>query len=195
MSESRRPDMKLSVLLLVVLAGVGFAAERLTNGSFEMPLAPDWTQTVLPDYSTYEIEQATAYHPDADNEVLVYKYDADVAKIEQTVSVTDVNLYFGYSAKMTATEFTPTESYWAAAAIWLFYKNEFGAVLGETRIVFPTFHCPWSSSPTVHLITVPDTLWHDGLLDIAAELGNLPGVNPADVKQITVAIGDTTDGC
>jgi hypothetical protein len=187
--------MKLVVLCLVGLAAVGFAAEFLTNGSFEAPLANGWAQYAYPDYSTYNFDVGPDYAPDADNELYVYKYDANVARIDQTVSVPNVDLFFSYAAKFKAVELNSSSTYWAAAGLSLIYRNEFGAALGETRIAGMTAHCPWSSSATFHVIAVPDTNWNSAMIDVAAELGNLPGVNAADVKQITVAVADTTDGC
>lgn len=187
--------MRFVVLCVAGFAVAGFAAEFLTNGTFEAPIASGWVQTVYPDYSIYTIDVGPNYAPDADNELYVYKYDANVARVDQTVNVPHTDLFFAYTAKMKAVELNSSATYWAAAGLSLTYRNEFGAALGETRIASMTPHCPWSSSSTFHVIAVTDTNWNSAMIDVAAELGNLPGVSPAAVKQITVAVVDTTDGC
>jgi len=186
-------------MILLAIVGVVSAQELITNGAFEQEWSIGWSgdssywYPILGD----TIDRAADFHPDPDYEVRVKKYDHDYAKVYQTVTVPLIDyLTFHVYAKFYAIEFNPLAPQWAAASIVLSYLNNNDSLLGETRICYKTPHCPWTNSPTFHMIEVTDTInWSDYSFNIDDELVNLPGINPSDIAKITVALFDTTDGC
>jgi len=185
---------KYMVPFLVI--GISSAGPLLTNGDFEQTLDTAWTQTAY--YPTYldTIDRATGFHPDLDYEVRVKKYDYAYARLSQTVDIWTTDLEFSVDAKLYAYEYTSTASYWATASIVLAYRNVNGGLLGQTRICYNTPHCPYTNSSTFHMRLAPDpNNWYTYSFNINDELDSLPGVNPADVAKIEVALYDTTNGC
>jgi hypothetical protein len=179
---------KLAVLLIFM--GFCSASVLLTNGDFEQPLTTGWEQT-LGSYS--HIERATTYDPDPDYEVWVSDSFGNYAKLWQTTDIPTTDLEFSVYAKLDAFDNNEDTLCWGGAAVILTYLDETGSYLGETRICRFTTPCPWTDSPTCHLIIVPDTNWHTYSFNINAELANLSGVNPLDVYKIDVALYAETD--
>lgn len=183
-------------LVLLLFIGVGSAGVLMTNGTFEQALTVGWSQAIGTPLSSDTIDRQTYFDPDADYEARVKKYDATHAKLFQTVNIPTTDLEFSVSAKLFAYEYSPSAPYWAAAAVVLRYLDNNNNLLGETRIVHKSPHCPWTNTNTVHIITVTDpNNWYDYAFNINNELTNLSGVNPSDIKMIQVALLDTTNGC
>lgn len=188
--------MSKCLLVLLMFVAVSNAGRLLTNGNFEQPLTTGWYSAFgLPNvYDT--IDRQTYFHPDPDYEVRVKKYDADYAKLYQTVNIPTTDLQFSISAKLFAYEYNPSASYWAAAAVCLRYLDANGNQLGETRIAHMSPHCPWTNTSTVRIIPVTDPAnWYNYQFNVNNELANLPGVNPLQIRKIQVALLDTTNGC
>lgn len=183
------------VLLLAVMK-LCFAVRLLTNGDFEQPLTVGWNQHIGTPYIQDTIDRQTYFNPDSDYEARVKKYEATHAILFQTVNVPTTDIQFSVFAKLYARELDSASTNWSAATITLRYLDNDSNLLGETRIVYKSPHCPLTNSSTVHLIEVPDTNnWYNYTFVVADELNNLPGVNPSNIKKVQVALLDTTIGC
>ncbi len=183
-------------LVLLYTVTVANAAVFLTNGDFEQTLDNGWTDYISYPTSIDTIDRATGFHPDLDYEARVKKYDYAYARLSQTVDIWTTDLEFSVDAKLYAYEYNSAASYWATAAIVLAYRDVNGSLLGQTRICHNTPHCPYTNSSTFHIIPAPDpNNWYTYAFNINDELDSLPGVNPADVAKIEVALYDTTNGC
>ena len=180
--------MRLLALLFVSMPLA--AAELLVNGAFESPLDSGWARD-SGGHARATFSRGTGYHPDPDYEARVHLGPADgYAAISQTVAVPSLALAFGADLSLYAHITEPVN--WTAASCRLTYRDSLLAPLGETRIFMATARCTWHSGPTIHLIRVADSAWHRYELDIAAEMReNLPGIDPARVKFITVHLRDT----
>jgi hypothetical protein len=119
-------------------------------------------------------------------------FGSGFCKAWQTVDIPTIDLSFSVKAKLWAYDNDADTLCWAAAAVRVFYLDQDGFVMGETRICTKTEPCPWVNSSTLHLIEVTDNLWHDYSFSVTSELANLPGVTPSAVKKIQVAAYDTT---
>ncbi|MCS7258011.1 MAG: hypothetical protein NZ601_01360 [candidate division WOR-3 bacterium] len=184
------------VLIVCSVVNLLSAGELLTNGNFEQPLDIGWYSTIVTATSYDTIDRQTFFHPDPDYEVRVKKYDAVCAKVYQTISIPTTDLDFSVNAKLYAYEYTPTASYWAAAAIILRYLDDNNNWLGETRITYKTPHSPWINTSTVHLINAPDpNNWYQYNFNLNSELANLSGINSSAIRKIQVLLMDTTNGC
>jgi hypothetical protein len=86
-------------------------------------------------------------------------------------------------------------SSWCGAALALCYRSANDALLGTTRICRISAGCPWSNTTVQHNIYASDTNWHSYSFTLEDELQNLPGVDPADVAKITIALIDTSYNC
>jgi hypothetical protein len=183
--------MQKYISLLFVVA-FGSASVLLTNGNFEQDLSIGWV-TAQSGYGI-TINRGTTYEPDADYEVyaLVDSSGGGCAKVYQTVDIPTTDLSFSIKAKMHAYDNNADALCWAGAAIVISYLDGTGNVLGDTRIYRMTDPCPWANSSTRHLISAVDTLWHTYSFNVNSELANLPGVNPASVKKVSVCVFDTT---
>jgi hypothetical protein len=170
--------------------------DTLVNGNFEQELSVGWNQFIEYQYSSDTIDRAVNLDSDTDYEARIKKHDASCAKLDQTVNITSTNMQFSVRANLSANEFNQYATYWSAAAICLRYLGSNNDLLGETRIVYKSPHCPWVNSNTVHLIEVsaPDT-WQTYSFNLNTELTNLSGVTPANIKMIQVVVMDTTNGC
>ena len=194
--QGKKGGFMYKYLALFLVIGISSAGPLLTNGDFEQPLDTAWTHTYL--YPTYldSTDRATNFHPDGDYEARVRKYDYAYNKLSQTVDVWTTDLEFSVDARLQAHEYNSAASYWATAAIVIAYRNASGGLLGQTRICHNTPDCPYTNSPTFHMILAPDQYnWYSYSFNINDELDSLSGVNPADVAQIEVALYDTTNGC
>jgi len=185
--------MKQYLIALFIVVGFMSAGNFLLNGDFEQPLNTGWMQVTSGSYIT--IDRNTSYEPDPDYEVYASKGAGNgYAKLYQVVDIpTSLNLFnFSIKAKLYAYDNNADTLCWAAASVIVSYLNSSGSCLGETRICMWTAPCPWQNTSTIHLINVSDSLWHNYGFNIATELTNLPGVNPASVKKIAVSLYDTT---
>lgn len=180
------------LLTLVFCFTLGSASVLLTNGDIELDLSTGWSQ--ITSGADITIDRATTYDPDADYEVLVYKgTGGGYARLFQAVDIPTTDLEFSVTAKMYA--FDNHTSAWCGAGVIISYLNDNGGLLGDTRICMRSTQCPWTNSPTRHIIQVPDSLWHNYAFNIDEELTNLNGVDPADVRRIEVALFDSTYHC
>ena len=176
--------------------GYASAAVLLTNGDFEEALAVGWTQTIQGENYYDTLDRGIDFDPDPDYEARVKKYDASYAKLFQVVNIATTDLEFHASARLYAYEYNPATTYWAAAALVISYLDDDNNVLGETRICHLSPHCPWTGSDYIHIIETTDPYnWYEYSFNIDDELANLPGVIPADIASIGIAVYDTTNGC
>jgi len=185
--------MKKTLILLCMAIGILSAQGLIVNGDFEQNLSVGWQQAS--NNPTFQIYRYTYFDPDPDYEVFVYKYNSDgYISLFQSVNVANTNLNFACYAKFYT--FDNNIGDWSGAAVVISYINAADVTLGETRICsFSDSDCPWANSPTLHLITVTDTNWHDFFLNINDELANLSAVNPLEISKIQVALFDTTEFC
>jgi len=184
------------LVLLLLIVSLCSAGRFLTNGDFEQELNVGWTQAIVTATAGDTINRATDYDPDPDYEAMVKKYDAISAQIYQTVNIPTTDLQFSVNGKLYAYEYNSTATYWAAAAICLRYLDQNNNLLGETRICYKSPHCPWTSSDNLHLLVeMFPNMWINYSFNLNTELANLPGVNPANIRKVQVALYDTTDGC
>ena len=184
--------MKKTLLLACFIVVTFGWSNLMINGDFEQPLTSGW----LMDSSGVNIiiDRATSYDPDPNYEAQAYKgVGSGYTRLFQTVDVPSVQLTFSCNAKLYAYDNDADTLCWAGASIIISYLNSSGTRLGETRICQFTTPGDWANSSTRHLITVFDSLWHNYSLNIATEISNyLPGVNPANVSKISIALFDTT---
>jgi hypothetical protein len=188
---------KFFILILVI--GLSFASNFVTNGDFEQPLSVGWTEYSPGSYGS--IARATSYDPDPDYEVYVRRqgsgglgggYDTLSQIIVPPISIFELD--FSATIKLNATE-AGNGSNWAGAALSLYYRDANDALLGITRICRYTSGTPWYNSSTQHLIIAPNTNWNDYSFNIGNELQNLSGVDPSAVAKITVTLIVTAYNC
>ena len=180
---------KWSFLLILISFGFG---NLLNNGDFEQALTTGWQQASYGSYVV--IDRATGYDPDPDYEARCEKGDGTgYATLYQTVNVPNTHLIFSCAAKVYAYDNHSTA--WCGAAVRIFYMNSAGTKLGETMICMRSTQNPWGNTSTRHLIIANDSLWHDYEFNVNAELTNLPGVDPAQVAQMQIALYDTCYDC
>ncbi len=180
------------MLFLLLSLLVSFeGAQYVVNGDFEQELSVGWKEVL--NGAGASITRSTTYDPDPDWEVQVYKSTGGgYTLLSQNVYIPTTDVVFAANTKIYA---HATSTAWAGAALILKYLDSNGSLLGETRICAKTGYCPWTNSPIMHLIEVPDSLWHNYTFNIQTELANLTGVNPADVRQIEIALFDSTYDC
>ncbi|MBS4016445.1 MAG: hypothetical protein KGZ86_08445 [Candidatus Latescibacteria bacterium] len=180
--------MNKYILILLLMVSISVAGRLVVNGDFEQELTIGWYQAGVTS-SADTIDRQTYFDPDPDYEARVRKYNAGYAKLFQTLDIPTTDLEFSVNANLYATATSP---YWAAAAVILRYLNDNNDLLGETRIAHKSQYCPWTNTSTIHIIQVaaPNN-WYNYSFNINNELLNLPGVNPALVKKIQIALFDT----
>lgn len=143
------------------------------------------------------IDRATDYDPDPDYEVYVYKgTDGGYCRLYQVANIFDIplnELNFSVNAKLYAYDNDP-EAY-CGAAVELIYLDENDSCLGATKICARSSQCPWSNTPTDHIIDAPNTQWNNYTFNISDELTNLPGIVPGDIKKIQISFLDSTYHC
>jgi hypothetical protein len=183
--------MKIFLATLVMI-GLLSAGNWLINGDFEQDLSTGWIATQSG--SSIYIDRATTYENDPDYEVRAEKgAGSGFANLSQTIDITAPSEFnFSTKAKLYAYDNNADTLTFAGAAVRIVYRSATGTLLGETRICRFTAPCPWQNTSTCHLITVSDSLWHSYSFNLQTELGNLPGVNPANVKKVEIALYDTT---
>ncbi|KPK64697.1 hypothetical protein AMJ83_00405 [candidate division WOR_3 bacterium SM23_42] len=176
--------MRKLIVIMLIFAGVVFAANMLTNGDFEQDLSVGWDQTIA---GIGTITRGTTYYPDPDYEAYVYKADGNgFVTLFQAVDVEHTDLVFSVDAKLYI--FATSSQCWAGAAVCVSYLNASDAVLGWTRICTFSIACPWYSNDTCHVIEAPDTSWHSYTFNIEDELQSLPGITPSEIAKIEVAL-------
>jgi len=179
---------------LVLPAALVFAANYLTNGTFEQDLNIGWTSYMADATYGYDtITRGTDFEPDADYEVYTLSTFSYLTKLYQTVDIPSTNDFtFAIKSKIVAFDNDYDTLCWAASAVEIAYLGAAGTVLGQTRICGFSTPCPWQSTSTMHLISATDTLWHTYSFALNTELANLPGVTPSQVKKVQVCLLDTT---
>jgi hypothetical protein len=183
-------------LLLMLLALTPVQGQELVrNGDFEDSLR-NWTVEYDTTAGFWQVLRSPDFDQDPDNEVLVYKGLMYHCRLSQTVNVPTTQLRFAGSS-LFYTNVGANEGYYAYATIILQYEDASGTVLGRTMIVKKTPYCDLQNSSTQHLIEVTDETWHDYEFLVSTELDNLPGINPAQVRRITIVLegyGNGTPG-
>jgi len=176
---------------LIFIASMVFAGDFMTNGDFEEALSNGWQQAS--GGSSITIDRATTYDPDPDYEAQAYKgAGSGYARLFQIIDVPTTDMDFSANVKIYAYDNNADTLCWAAAALFIEYYNSSGTLLGDTRICMMTAPCPWNNTSTRHLIMAPDSFWHNYAFNIGDELTNLPGIIPANVARIGIALYDTT---
>jgi hypothetical protein len=188
-----------STLFIASFTTTLFAAELLTNGAFETPLANGWLQELAGDQINpgfYTFDRGN-YDADSDTEGYARKYLHGSAFLCQMVPAPNLDIRFSVDARLFPQCQKNNFDYYSASAIALQYLDNNDIVLGTTRIYRGTMYCNWQNTPTLHLILAPDTVnWHRYSFDIRTELANLSGVNPAQVKRIKAGLyAHSTYGC
>lgn len=181
----------ITISLAILVISLSYSQGLITNGDFEQTLDIGWQRDS--NGVNITINRATIYDPDPDYEAQVYKgAGTGFAELSQMVDIPSTDLLFTCNAKIYAFDNDADTLTWAAAALIISYLDDGGATLGETRICNFSTPCPWLSTPTCHLIIAIDSFWHNYGFNIDDELANVPGVNPADVQKISIALYDTT---
>jgi hypothetical protein len=170
---------------------MAFGDNMVVNGDFEQVLSNGWTEESFG--SDWNIDRDTDYDADADYEACVQNLTSwGPTTIHQTVSISGTDIHFSALAKLHPWGGSSDE--WSVATVILYYLDSSAGVLGETRIYRSSGSCfDWFDSPTVHLIQGA-TGWQNYSFDVADELTNLSGVNPADVAGIMVEVGARISG-
>ena len=178
--------MRLKLLLLFpAVLSLALAQNLLTNGDFEQDLSVGWT-IANEGSGTQTCDRSVTYHPDPDYEAMAYQYDnPGAAQITQTVDVPGVQLHVSFWAKF---EQSGETSCWPAACFRVCYYDATSTLLGETRYYHAALEA-WSPSATFHPIRISTPDWTEYEFDVVTELANnLPGVNPAQVARVGVAL-------
>lgn len=173
--------------LLLLLAGPGAAGELLVNGDFEQALDVGWTDTVENEAGLFAFERADTFgQPTPGFAAKVHKELARYASLRQTVDVPNVDLTLTFDGRLRIGGGSST--CWPVASVWVRYADASGLELGNTRICLSSVYSDWTKSDTVSLIEIADTTgaWHNYSLDLKQELAALPGINPDNVKKITI---------
>ena len=175
----------ICLLAIVMLAGTQVSAlELVVNGQFEQDLSLGWNQSVAGTGAL--ANRGTTYHPDDDYEGHCYKpTGSGYGSLEQTIPIPSTDLEFSVDAEFYS---MATSSAWAVSAVLISYLDESGFALGKTAICAPTANCPWTGSKRFHMIPAAVNVWETYSFNVANELGNLSGVDPAAVKKIGVEL-------
>jgi hypothetical protein len=182
--------MRNTILLVSLLAVIGFGQNLLTNGDFEQDLSVGWSRDT---YGVTYIGRDVGYQPDPDYEAFDSLWYYGWSRLYQTVDVPGVTLVLEFWAKFDI--YGASSSCWPVASVNLSYLDASNNVLGETRVYYHDQYCTWIPTGTLSLIEVTNPDWNQYTIDVAQELSaNLPGVNPGDVSKVTVALSDTTAG-
>ena len=174
------------IVALAALAGLA-SANLLVNGDFEQAIDVGWDtlaeNAAGGDTFTWT---DTLGQPSPGYAVAVRKYLAKYASMSQTVDIPGVNLALTFDGCLEIGGGSST--CWPVAAFVVRYLDSAGVSLGNTMLYLHDQYCTWAASDTPSLvdITTPG-VWTPFILDIADELSkHLPGIDPADVKKLTV---------
>ena len=183
-------------LALVALACTPWAVgatplEMITNGDFEQELTVGWIQHNDATYGT--MTRTTTADPDPDYEAqLIVDNGVGELGLVQRFRVPDLDL--SVSASLRART-DGTSGAWAVAGVRLTYRDGDWGTLGTTVIVSPSVDCPWVDSPTFHMIVVDQGVWETHSFELADELINLPGVDPAAIEWLYVEVMIEAENC
>jgi hypothetical protein len=177
--------------LLLCLALPVQALELVINGDFEQPLDVGWDQWSAGYGATFSRQV------DCDDDM---NYEARLrrgtgngsAMLYQVVGMPSTDLEFSVDLKAYA---MATATAWAGAGVIVAYLDGDGFTLGETRICSTSPYCPWDTSPTSHIIPVPNNIWENHAFNLADELTNLPGIDPAEIRWIKLGLIVQTMDC
>ena len=176
--------------LLFALAAPTPAGELIINGDFEQPLDVGWTESVQNEAGLFYFDRADTFgQPGPGFAGKVYKELARYASLRQTIDVPGVDLNLSFDGRFKIGGGSST--CWPVASFWVRYADSTGLELGNTRICRSSIYSTWAKSDTVSLIEIPDTTgaWKNYSLDLREELTtNLAGINPDDVKKITIEL-------
>ncbi len=182
--------LKVSLLVLALVVGLGLSQNLLVNGDFEQELSVGWTYTDSGS-GTHQALRDTIYQPDPDYEAWVYQYDnPGWTRLSQMIEVLSPALRVSFSANFR--ESGGSSTCWPAACFQVCYYNSNNILLGETRYYYSTY-ANWTPTPTLNLYRITNPDWNDYELDIEREINdNLPGVNPDSVAKVEVALWSYT---
>jgi hypothetical protein len=173
--------------LSLFIAAPATAMELVANGAFEQELEPAWTVETA-GVAAFTV-RATTLQPDPDYEVLVQKDSGNGhAKVYQTIVVPSVDLALSVTARFqSAADFGEAHP-WAAAAVMIYYEDQFGGLQGTTCIGRLTGYCPWANTGTFHIIPAANENWNTYTLSIADELQNFPAAASDQVTRIRIVL-------
>ena len=171
-----------------MLAGPATADELMANGDFEQLIDVGWTDSVANEAGLFFFDRADTFgQPTPGFAAKVHKELARYASLRQTVDVADAGLTLTFDARLKIGGGSST--CWPVASVWIRYADASGLELGNTRICLSSVYSTWTKSDTVSIIEITDTTgaWNHYSLDLAQELADhLLGINPADVKKVTI---------
>ena len=171
---------------LAALVGLA-SANLLVNGDFEQTFDVGWDtlaeNSAGGDTFTWT---DTLGQPSPGHAVAVRKYLAKYASMSQTVDIPGVNLTLTFDGRLSIGGGSST--CWPVAAFMVRYLDSAGTSLGNTSIYLHDQYCTWTASDTQSLIEITTPgVWTPFSLDIAAELAaHLPGIDPANIKKLTI---------
>jgi hypothetical protein len=174
------------IFTLAAFAGLA-SANLLVNGDFEQPFDVGWDTLAVNLAGGDTFTRAdTLGQPSPGYAVAVRKYLASNASMHQTVDIAGVNLTLTLDGCLEMGGGSST--CWPAASFVVRYLDSTGISLGNTKMYLHDQYCDWTSSDTQSLIdiTMPG-VWTQYGLNIASELStHLPGIDPANVKKLTI---------
>jgi len=175
----------LFTLALFAAAVPATAFELATNGDFEDELADGW-QVSHQGESSFCV-RGRQLEEDADYEVVLYKGAGDgYARLSQRIALPSLEATFSIRAQLEASR--TGAGPWAAAAVLLFYRDQLGNLLATTCIARHTAQCPWSNTPEMHLISVPDEAWHTYAFTLREALAYFTTLDLSRVAYLEVCI-------
>jgi hypothetical protein len=178
--------MRSAIILIAALVGLA-SANLLVNGDFEQAFSVGW-DTIAENAAggdTFTWSD-TLGQPTPGKAVAVRKYLAKFASMSQTVDVPGVNLTLTFDGRLEIGGGSST--CWPVASFVVRYLDSATTSLGNTTIYLHDQYCTWAGSDTQSLIDITTPgVWAPYNLDIASELSaHLPGIDPANVKKLSV---------
>jgi hypothetical protein len=185
--------MRRATVFLTLLLALAFSQNLLVNGDFEQDLSVGWTIDSS-GYGLRSVDRLTDLQPDPDFEVRCSLYSgAGSLALSQRVDVPHPWLGVSFWAKFEIAG--TSSSCWPAAYVGIGYFGDANNLLGETRVYHHNSYCTWVPTGTLSLIEVTNPDWTQYYVDVGQELNeHLPGVNPADIRQVRISLADTTAG-
>ena len=192
-NEIHGGDMLRTTILLTLLLALAFSQNLLTNGDFEQDLSVGWTRDSS-GYGVRTTDRQADLHPDPDYEARCSLYSgAGSVALNQRVNVPHPWLAVSFQARFDIVG--TSSSCWPVAYVGIGYFDNANNLLGETRIYHHDSYCTWVPTGTLSLIEVTNPDWTQYDIDVGLELSqHLPGVNPADIRQVRISLADTTAG-
>jgi hypothetical protein len=164
--------------------------EMVTNGDFEEDFAVGWFERN--DAISGTILRTTTAHPDPDYEAQLTVGDEGEIGLVQRFPIPDLDLAFTAGLK---TQADAGNGAWSANGLMLTYRDRDWSILGNTAIIFATGECPWTESPTFHMIPAGFDIWETFSFELADELANLPGVDASAIEWLEVAVMIEAENC